>query len=343
MTLTAQTFSSHDAPIMQFIPKDEVARLTPYGALIQSLAKGLCEPIESPPRSHFNPNHDASTVLIMPAWRPKRMMGTKIVSIWPENNVRGKPAVSAVYVLTSCKDGTTLAVIDGTELTLRRTAAAAALAAQLLARPGSTRLAVLGTGALSAHMAMAHHSVFDLSDTVDELAKVGIAARATTNLENTLAAIDIVAAVTTATAPFIRSEWVKPGTHLGLIGAFTANMAEAEPQLLPGVRLFVDTREGVLQKGGEVWQALRAGLISEADVRGELTELLASSPQMTGRSSEQDITVYKSVGFAALDLIAAEHVLQGFTPLLAHALMAYPATTSVPTGQKPPSKTNSPR
>ena len=356
MTLTAQTFSSHDTPIMQFIPKDEVARLTPYGALIQSLAKGLREPIESPPRSHFNPNHDASTVLIMPAWRPKRMMGTKIVSIWPENNARGKPAVSAVYVLTSCEDGTTLAVIDGTELTLRRTAGAAALAAQLLTRPGSTRLAVLGTGALSAHMAMAHHSVFKLFETViwgrqldkaqavvDELAKVGIAARATTNLESTLAATDIVAAVTTATAPFIRSEWIKPGAHLGLIGAFTANMAEAEPQLLPGVRLFVDTREGVLQKGGEVWQALRAGLISEADVRGELTELLASSPQMTGRSSDQDITVYKSVGFAALDLIAAEHVLQGFTPLLAHALIAYPATTSAPTGQKPPSRTNSPR
>jgi len=107
MTLTAQTFSSHHTPIMQFIPKDEVARLTPYGALIQSLAKGLREPIESPPRSHFNPNHDASTVLIMPAWRPKRMMGTKIVSIWPENNARGKPASRSVR-LASAQDSMTL-------------------------------------------------------------------------------------------------------------------------------------------------------------------------------------------------------------------------------------------
>ncbi len=309
---------------MRFIPKDEVARLAPYPALIDSLAKGLREPIESPPRSHFNPNHDASAVLIMPAWKPNGIMGTKIVSIWPENNARGKSAVSAIYVLTSCEDGTTLAVIDGTELTLRRTAAAAALAARILARPNSKKLAVLGTGALSAHMAMAHHSQFDLSETivwgrqldkaqavVDELARLGIAARASIDLQSTLADTDIVAAVTTATQPFVRTEWVMPGTHLGLIGAFTADMAEAQPQLLSKVRLFADTREGVRQKGGEVLQALRAGLIAETDVRAELTDLVASEAPATWRNSEQDITVFKAVGFAALDLIAAEHVLRG--------------------------------
>jgi ornithine cyclodeaminase/alanine dehydrogenase-like protein (mu-crystallin family) len=304
---------------MLFFSKDDVARLSPYSTLIPAIAQGLREPIESPPRSHFNPNHDASTVLIMPAWRPGRIMGTKIISIWPQNNALGKPAVSAVYVLTSCEDGATLAIIDGTELTLRRTAATAALAAQLLARPGSSRLAVLGTGALSVHMAMAHHSVFGLTETtiwgrqldraqavVDALAGVGIAARASIDLESTLAAADLVAAATTATEPFIVSEWVKPGTHLGLIGAFTAGMAEAELALLPHVSLFADTRAGVLEKGGEVVQAVRAGLIQASDVRAELAELLTLAP---GRRSDQEITVFKSVGFAALDLIAAEHVM----------------------------------
>jgi ornithine cyclodeaminase len=312
---------------MRFIAKEEVARLCAYAPLIQSLARGLLEPTESPPRSHFNPNHDTSVVLIMPAWKPGRIMGTKIISIWPENNASGKATVSAVYVVTSCEDGSTLAVIDGTELTLRRTAAAAALAAQILARRGSKKLAVLGSGALASHMAMAHHSVFDLTEitiwgrqidraqaVVDALAKVGIAARASTDLQSTLAGTDMVAAVTTATTPFIRSEWVKPGTHLGLIGAFTASMAEAEPQLLCQARLFADTRAGVLEKGGEVLQALRAGLIQPADVRAELAELVSASAPATGRSSEQDITVFKSVGFAALDLIAAEHVLQRHSP-----------------------------
>ncbi|MDI1245152.1 MAG: ornithine cyclodeaminase family protein [Rhodoferax sp.] len=308
---------------MQFFSKDDVTRLAPYEALIQALAKGLLEPIESPSRIFLNPNHDASAVLIMPAWKPHGILGTKIVSIWPGNNAKGKPAVSAVYVVTSCDDGQTLAVIDGTELTLRRTAATAALGAKLLARPDSKRLAVLGTGALSMAMVMAHLSVFDLSEitiwgrslenaqtVAEKLAHMGISASATSDLQSTLANADMVVAVTTATQPFIRSNWVKPGTHLGLMGAFTPQMAEAEPELLPNVRLFVDSREAVLQKGGEVLQALRSGLIQDTDVRGELAELLTPSLNIVGRMSDQDITVFKSVGFASLDLIAAEYVLR---------------------------------
>ncbi|MBP6850219.1 MAG: ornithine cyclodeaminase family protein [Rhodoferax sp.] len=309
---------------MQFIPAPEVARLAPYGPLVDALACGLREPIESPPRSHFNPNRDASAVLIMPAWKPGRLMGTKIVSIWPGNHVRGQPAVSAIYVVTSCADGTTLAVLDGTELTLRRTAAAAALASRLLARPDSRRLLVLGTGALSIPMAMAHCSVCDLSRitvwgrdpdkaraVVAALARQGIDADAATDLEQALSAADIVAAATTATTPFIDARWVRPGTHVGLIGAFTAGMAEAQTQLLARSRLFADSRAAVLEKGGEVVQALRAGVITAQDLLAELSELVAQPAPFTGRRSDADITVFKSVGFAALDLIAAEHVLAG--------------------------------
>jgi ornithine cyclodeaminase len=309
---------------MHLLAKEDIERLAAYGPLVDALAKGLREPIESPPRSHFNPNHDASAVLIMPAWKPRQIMGTKIVSIWPENNARGQSAVSAVYVVTSCKDGTPLAVMDGTELTLRRTAAAAALAARSLARPESTRLVVVGTGALSAHLAMAHHSVLNLSEitiwgrqldkarsVVATLARAGIAAHATADLQQALASTDIVAAATTASAAFIPSAWVQAGTHLGLIGAFTAAMAEAEPQLLARARLFADSRTAVLEKGGEVVQALRAGLISAEDVLAELSELVAVPRLVHGRRADTDITVFKSVGFAALDLIAAEHVLAG--------------------------------
>jgi len=166
--------------------------------------------------------------------------------------------------------------------------------------------------------------VFDLTETtiwgrdldkaqavVDALALVGISALATTDLERTLAGTDLVAATTTATQPFIVSEWVKPGTHLGLIGAFTTAMAEAEPALLPKASLFADTRDGVLEKGGEVWQAVQSGLIKASDVRAELAELVALDAPASGRRSEQEITVFKSVGFAALDLIAAEHLMRG--------------------------------
>ena len=141
---------------MQLIDKATVAQRTPYAALIDALTCGLTAPIESPLRSHYAPNHDDSAVLIMPAWKSGDLMGVKLVSIWPGNNARDQSAVSATYVLLSCADGRPLAVLDGTELTLRRTAAAAALGSRLLARPDSRRLAVLGTGALSTPLALAH-------------------------------------------------------------------------------------------------------------------------------------------------------------------------------------------
>ncbi len=309
---------------MHFIDKTAVAQRAPYPALIAALASGLQQPIESPPRSHYAPNHDDSAVLIMPAWKPGGLMGVKMVSIWPGNNARGKPAVSAVYVVLSCDDGSPVAVLDGTELTLRRTAAAAALAAQILARKNSRTLAVLGTGALSAHMVLAHASVMSFQDivvwgrsvekaqkVVDELASQGLAARASDDLRGTVEQAEVIAAVTTATQPFICNEWVRPGTHLGLIGAFTPGMAEAEPALLPRARLFADTRQGVLEKGGEVWQAIAQGLIAASDLRAELAEISAQ-PDVAWRTSDGDITVFKSVGFASLDLIAAEHVLAGW-------------------------------
>jgi ornithine cyclodeaminase len=247
-------------------------------------------------------------------------MGVKLVSIWPGNSSKGKSAVSAVYVLISCDDGHAVAVLDGTKLTLRRTAAAAALAARILARKNSQTLAILGTGSLSAPMAVAHASVMNFRNilvwgrdakkaqsVVDSLALQGITAQASNDLQATLAQADVVSAASTATKPFIRNEWVKPGTHLGLIGSFTPTMAEAEPALMARAQVFADNREAILQKGGEVLQAIQLGLIQASDIQAELAEI-AAQPQKAWRSSDDAITVFKSVGFASLDLIAAEMV-----------------------------------
>jgi ornithine cyclodeaminase len=305
---------------MQFFDQAAVAQALPYPALIDALAAGLQQPIESPARSVYAPNGDNSAVLIMPAWKHHENMGVKLVSIWPGNSARGKSAVSAVYVLISCEDGNPVAVLDGTELTLRRTAAAAALAARILARKNSQTLAILGTGSLSAPMAAAHASVMDFKRivvwgrdvnkaqaVVDSLALQGITAQASSDLQATLAQADVVSAASTATEPFIRSDWVKPGTHLGLIGAFTPTMAEAEPALMPRAQVFADSLEAILQKGGEVLQAIQQGLIAASDIQAELAEI-AAQPQRTWRSGDDAITVFKSVGFASLDLIAAELV-----------------------------------
>lgn len=307
---------------MQFFDQAAVAQALPYPDLIEALASGLQQAIESPARSVYTPNGDSSAVLIMPAWKAHENMGVKLVSIWPGNSAKGKSAVSAVYVLISCEDGNPAAVLDGTELTLRRTAAAAALAARILARKNSRTLAILGTGSLSAPMAVAHASVMEFKTivvwgrdgkkaqaVVDSLASQGITAEASHDLQATLARADVVSAASTATEPFIRSEWVRPGTHLGLIGAFTPAMAEAEPALMPRAQVFADNQEAILQKGGEVLQAIAQGLIAASDIQAELAGLCAQ-PQKAWRRSEESITVFKSVGFASLDLIAAEMVFK---------------------------------
>ena len=311
---------------MKFFDQAAVAEALPYPALIEALAAGLQQPIESPARSVYAPNGDNSAVLIMPAWKVQEIMGVKLVSIWPGNSARGQSAVSAVYVLISCEDGTPIAVLDGTELTLRRTAAAAALSARMLARKNSQTLAILGTGSLSVPMAVAHASVLDCKTiliwgrdskktqaVVDRLALQGITAHACSDLQATLAQADVVSAASTATEPFIRSDWVRPGTHLGLIGAFTPTMAEAEPALMPRAQVFADSREAVLQKGGEVLQAIQQGLMAATDIQAELAEL-AAQPLRAWRASDEAITVFKSVGFASLDLIAAELVFHAPRP-----------------------------
>ncbi|WP_342616370.1 ornithine cyclodeaminase family protein [Rhodoferax sp. GW822-FHT02A01] len=306
---------------MQFFDQSAVARALPYPALIDALAQGLQTPIESPLRSHFEPNHDDSTVLIMPAWKSHEVMGVKLVSFWPDNGSRGKSTIAAVYVLMSCVDGSPLAVLDGTELTQRRTAAVAALGARILARKDSKTLAVLGTGSLSVPMVLAHRSVMDFERievwgrnpdkaraVVDILARQGVVAHANADLQQVVSQADVLCACSAAVDPFIRSEWVQPGTHVGLVGAFTPAMAEAEPALMARSQVFADSREAILQKGGEVLQAIQQGLMAHSDIQGEIAEL-AANPERAWRSSAESITVFKSVGFAALDLIAAQSVV----------------------------------
>ncbi len=307
---------------MKYFDTKAIQTALPYQLLVEALAQGLQQFAQTPARSFFSPNQDASCVMIMPAWRPHQMMGVKLVSVWPENNAKGESAVSAVYVVISCLDGRPLAVLDGTELTLRRTAAAAALAAKRLARENSETLAVLGTGSLSVPLVQAHTDTMRFKNVlvwgrqfhktqrvVKQLKELGIEVRAMGDLEETLALSDVVAVATTATEPFLKADWVKPGTHISLVGAFTPQMAEAEPVLMARSQLFADCRASVLEKGGEVFQAIKQGLVLDSDIIADLAELTAQSDR-NWRHDGQAITVFKSVGFALLDLIAAEVVMK---------------------------------
>jgi ornithine cyclodeaminase len=305
---------------MQVIDAATLASLTPYPALVAALARGLALPVESPSRTHLDPTGAGDALLLMPAWRSGGLMGVKLVTAYPGNGARGLPAIAASYTAFRHATGEVLAVIDGTELTARRTAAAAALGAMWLARLDARRLLVLGTGALAAPLARAHCAVMPglrevrvwgrvaakAARVAELLAAEGIAAAPAGALAEEVAEADVIVAATTATRPFIAAEWVHPGAHLGLVGAFTPAMAEAEPALLPRTSLWADETAAVLAKGGEVTQAIAAGMITPEAVRGDLASLARAGRPARG---QDEITVFKSVGFAALDLIAAELAL----------------------------------
>ncbi len=310
--------------LMRVIDGAALARLTPYPALAEALRRELAAAIVSPQRFHLDPTGHGDSLLLMPAWREGGRIGVKLVTVYPRNAAAGRPSVDACYALFDQSDGRLLAVLDGAVLTVRRTAAAAALAATCLAREGARTLLVLGTGTLAPELARAHAAL------IPSLARIlvwgrneakahalaaalradGLNAEPAADITDALALADIAVAATTATTPFIPAESVLPGTHLTLLGAFTPTMAEAEPLLLARARLFADDRAAVLAKGGEVVQAIAAGLICPERIEGDLAGLAAwPGPVRAG----DEITVFKSVGFAALDLIAADLAFKGLS------------------------------
>ncbi|MCB2102021.1 MAG: ornithine cyclodeaminase family protein [Rhodobacterales bacterium] len=260
--------------------------------------------------------HDA-TLLLMPAWRDGGYIGVKIATVFPDNGAQGLPAVMASYLLMSGKTGAPLALIDGTELTVRRTAAASALASRYLSRSDSERLLMVGTGKLAPHLILAHASQRPICNVLvwgrdvkkakalaKRLDRPDFRVAATEDLESAARGAHVISCATLSRDPLIRGEWLQPGQHLDLVGAFTPAMRESDDAAVRRARVFVDTREGALKEAGDITQALASGALSEDAVRGDLFDLTRGA--VSGRDHYRDITLFKSVGTALEDLAAAK-------------------------------------
>ena len=219
------------------------------------------------------------------------------------------------------RTGAPIATLDGSALTVRRTAAASALAADYLARNDAAILLVAGTGQLAPALVQAHATMRPIREvriwgrTPDKAAALaralndeGFAATAVTELETGVRSADIVSCATLATSPLIKGDWLKPGAHLDLVGGFTPDMREADDEAMRRGRIFVDTRDGALAEAGDLIDPIAAGVITEADVVGEMSELCRGT--VAGRGAADEITVFKSVGAAIEDLAAAELALK---------------------------------
>ena len=299
----------------------------PFDALIAAIEALFVAGCNVPPR-HVHAIRggepaagEPGTVLIMPAWGD-RFMGIKTVTIFPGNAARGMPALFSTYILYDAATGEPLAQIDGNEITARRTAAASALAARYLAPAGAVSLLVVGSGRVASVLPHAYRQVRPLQDVTvwsrnhdsamtlaAELRADGFAARASADLEAAVRRADIVSCATLATDTLIRGAWLRPGSHLDLIGSFTPKMRETDDACFAGARVFVDTLEA-LQKSGDLLGPLARGVLAPAGIAGTLEALCRG--QVQGRRGDER-TVFKSVGTALEDLAAAMLVINSST------------------------------
>jgi ornithine cyclodeaminase len=299
---------------------DEVHAALPWADLADVLEDAFAAGDTEVPLRHAHALGNQDTLLLMPAWSPAAL-GVKLVTVMPGAAARGAGTVQACYLLLDRATGQPRALIDGEALTLRRTAAASALAAQLLARPDAQRLLVVGTGRLAPWMAQAHVALRpDLThvdvwgrnaDAAEEVVEVlreeGIDAEVALDLRHALEQADVISCATTSREPLVKGAWLKPGAHVDLVGGFRRDMREADDAAILRARVYVDTFAGALAEAGDLAQPIERGVIAREHVLGELAQLLRG--EVPGRTRADEITLFKSVGTALEDLAAAWRVV----------------------------------
>lgn len=305
---------------MLLLSEDQTRNALPYPDLIDALAEMFRSGCTMPTRHHHDfkmPGEPDGTMLLMPAWVPGGYAGVKVVNVVPGNSERNLPAVHGQYLLSDARTGEMLAMIDGGELTARRTAAASALAARYLARSDARHLLVLGTGRLAPNLIAAHMAIRSIEEVTiwgrsqektaqfarDLDGQLPIRIQAASSLRDALGLADIVSAATLSTEPLIKGDLLKPGAHVDLVGAFKPTMRESDDDLIERAEIYVDTRDGCLSEGGDIVQPLKSGLITPGDIKADLYELCRG--EHPGRQSDATITMFKSVGAALEDLAGA--------------------------------------
>jgi ornithine cyclodeaminase len=305
---------------MRVVTAAEIDAALSFPALVDALAEAFRADVVTPPRHHHTIARDGAdaTLLLMPAWTGAVLggfLGVKIVSVFPDNGGKGLPSVLGTYLLMDGETGRPVAALDGTRLTLWRTAAASALAARHLARADATRMVMVGAGALAPFLIRAHasqrsiasvklwnHNAERARQVAAELGSQGLPVEATENLEESVREADLVSCATLSTAPLVHGAWLDPGAHLDLVGAFNLAMREADDAALQRASVYIDT-PAARTEGGDVALALASGAIAVDDVKGDLFALCRG--EAPGRVRADEITAFKSIGTAIEDLAAA--------------------------------------
>ncbi|WP_286269722.1 bifunctional Delta(1)-pyrroline-2-carboxylate/Delta(1)-piperideine-2-carboxylate reductase [Thalassotalea hakodatensis] len=307
------------------IDASKVNEALTFPKLVPALEYAFASDVIVPPRLHFDiENPKASretTLLIMPAWQSGEVAGVKLVTVAPENATKNLPSIQGSYLLFNVDDGQLMAIMDAPTITAKRTAAASALASSYLSRIDSETLFVIGTGTLSSQLIEAHASVRPIKQVkvwgrslekaqsiCDKVAHLAIDCQAVSDIEENIAGADIISCATLSQSPLIKGEWLVPGQHLDMVGAYRPDMREMDDECVKKASIYVDNTESATRETGDLAIPLAEGVITLSDIHADLFAL-CKKEQAVNRSASQ-ITLFKSVGHALEDLAAARLVAE---------------------------------
>lgn len=310
-----------------FIDSEFIESHTDYEKLIDEIKKGFsASSIVVPQRHHHNyknpPAVDDSTLLIMPAWNPGDDLGVKIVTVSPENSKYDLPSIQGTYIYFDAIKGIPKAILEAKSLTTKRTAATSALAASFLAKKDASSLLMIGTGALSTQLILAHCSIRPIKKVyvwgrdLQKAKKISMKLESEAfeiqsieNIEDVIEKVDIISVATLSKTPLVFGKYLQKGQHIDLVGAFKKDMREADDETIKRSNIFVDTYEG-MKESGDLYIPLKNGILKENEVKADLPEL--SKKKKKGRINKDEITLFKSVGHALEDLTAAKYYYEQF-------------------------------
>ncbi len=310
---------------MQVITAKQVHSTLNFQKLIPHLHKTFAGEFTMPQRQVFElekSTHNAFAVL--PAWNDNAI-AVKAFTYFPQPEPNYQSLYSEI-LLFDRKHGVPKALVNGTSVTLWRTAAVSALASQILSRENSESLLLCGTGNLAPFLVQAHLSVRSLkqiylwgrnagkvakllNDLSDDFPSVEF--KAVDSLPLAASQADIICCATGSPTPLIHGKWIKPGTYIDLLGNHSPDRRECDSEVITKARVFVDSKKNVLNEAGELLIPITEGLFSADMVIGELSELCNKKVQ--GRENDDDIIVFKSVGTAISDLATALKVYESLS------------------------------
>ena len=304
----------------------QIRELLPVSECIELMADALSalarDEVYQPLRTIVRPPGARGLLGLMPAFRSGAhgAFGLKAICVFPENPTQGKDAHQGAVTLFNRETGELLALMNASEITAIRTAAVSAVATRLLAREDASELAIIGAGV----QARTHLAALAC---VRKIKRARVAARTFSHaqrlavemqprfsfpiepvesIDQAVRAADLIVTATSSLEPVIQRDWISPGAHINAIGTHSPKSREIDSATMASARIFVDRRESALNESGDYLLAAAEGVVSPKSIIGEIGELLIGSK--SGRTSESEITLFKSLGLAIEDVACADYL-----------------------------------